>query len=112
MSKELRKLYKTALVSINYFFLKIVFKDKDVQSKEINSCTYDSVKRELSILVDNINKENLKDEVCTLFKEELNSGNYLNGKSKSEICNSFKKAIKDMFGCEYPELYEFYVSLI
>ena len=117
MSKELRKLYKTALVSINYFFLKIVFKDRDCSKTgcgiyNVDSHTYESVKRELGALLYTINKEGLKDEVSDLFKKELSSNNYLDGKSKSEICYYFKRALYEMFGCEQPELFEFYVGLI
>lgn len=117
MSKELKKLYKTALVSINYFFLKIVFKDKDCSKTGYNKYgldnhIYESIKCELSTLLYTINKEGLKDEVCDLFKKELNSTNYLNGKSKSEIYDCLKSGIHEIFGCEQPELFEFYVGLI
>ena len=117
MSKELRKLYKTALVSINYFFLKIVFRDKEHSETMQNICginkhTYESVKRELSMLLDTINRENLKEEVSALFKEELKTGNYLVGKSKAEITYSFRRGINEIFGCEQPELFEFYIGLI
>lgn len=119
MSKELKKLYKTALVSINYFFLKIVFRDKEKDNCEkeqitcgINSHTYESVKRELSIFLETINKENLNEEVSALFKEELNSGKYLVGKSKAEIYYSLRSGIYEIFGYDYPELFEFYIGLI
>lgn len=112
MSKELKKLYKNALVSINYFFLKIVFNEKDILKCNISNQIYESVRCELSTLLETIKKEGLNEEVCILFKEELNSSNYLEGKSKAEIKNYFRKAISDMFGHEYPELFEFYTELI
>ena len=109
MSKELKKLYKSALVSINYFFLKIVFKE---DNSYISSHTYDSVRRELKMMLETINKENLKDEVTTLFKEELKNGKYLLGKSSADIYYSLRSGINEIFGYDNVELFEFYAGLI
>ena len=109
MSKELKKLYKSALVSINYFFLKIVFKE---DNSYISSHTYDSVRRELKMMLETINKENLKDEVTTLFKEELKNGKYLLGKSSADIYYSLRNGINEIFGYDNVELFEFYAGLI
>ena len=124
MSQELKKMYKTALVSMNYFFLQIIFRDKNNQNNNqnnnqkddkifgINTHIYDMVKCELRLFLDALAKENLSEEVSILFKEELIVGEYLSNKSLGEIEFLFEKGIIDIFEEEYPELLDFYMNLV
>lgn len=120
MGKELKKMYKTALVSMNYFFLQIIFRDRNNQNNNqkddkvfgINTHIYDMVKCELRLFLDTLVKENLSEEVSILFKEELIIGEYLSNKSLKEIEFLFEKGIIDIFEEEYPELLDFYMNLV
>lgn len=120
MGKELKKMYKTALVSMNYFFLQIIFRDRNNQNNNqkddkvfgINTHIYDMVKCELILFLDALAKENLSEEVSILFKEELIIGEYLSNKSLKEIEFLFEKGIIDIFEEEYPELLDFYMNLV
>lgn len=120
MGKELKKMYKTALVSMNYFFLQIIFRDRNNQNNNqkddkvfgINTHIYDMVKCELILFLDTLTKENLSEEVSILFKEELIIGEYLSNKSLKEIEFLFEKGIIDIFEEEYPELLDFYMNLV
>lgn len=111
MSKELKKLYKTALVSINYFFLKIAFKDTKKHTL-LDNHVYESLKKELSTLLETLEKENLKEEVSTLFKSELYNNEHTRNKTKPELIYGFKLALNEIFGTDQPELFEFYASLL
>ena len=124
MSKELKKMYKTALSSMNYFFLQIIFRDKVYKNDKqysnqknnmifgIDTHLYDIVKCELRIFLEALAKENLSEEVSILFKEELIIGEYLSGKSLGEIEYLFETGIFEIFGEDYPELLEFYMQLV
>ena len=120
MGKELKKMYKTALVSMNYFFLQIIFRDRNNQNNNqkddkvfgINTHIYDMVKCELILFLDTLAKENLSEEVSILFKEELIIGEYLSNKSLKEIEFLFEKGIIDIIEEEYPELLDFYMNLV
>ena len=120
MGKELKKMYKTALVSMNYFFLQIIFRDRNNQNNNqkddkvfgINTHIYDMVKCELILFLDTLAKENLSEEVSILFKEELIIGEYLSNKSLKEIEFLFEKGIIDIFEEEYPELLDFSMNLV
>ena len=120
MGKELKKMYKTALVSMNYFFLQIIFRDRNNQNNNqtddkvfgINTHIYDMFKCELILFLDTLTKENLSEEVSILFKEELIIGEYLSNKSLKEIEFLFEKGIIDIFEEEYPELLDFYMNLV
>ena len=70
------------------------------------------VKCELRIFLEELAKENLLEEVSILFKEELIIGEYLLGKSLSETEALFETGIFEIFGENYPELLEFYMSLV
>ena len=107
MGKELKKMYKTALVSMNYFFLQIIFRDRNNQNNNQKE-----VKCELILFLDTLAKENLSEEVSILFKEELIIGEYLSNKSLKEIEFLFEKGIIDIFEEEYPELLDFYMNLV
>lgn len=111
MSKELKKMYKSALISVNYFFLKIVF-DENYAKESKQKGIYDSVKCELKTLVKTIYKEDLVDEISLAFKKELLSEKYTMNKSIHEVMYALRKAIYNMFGFNEEELLDFYTSII
>ena len=120
MSKELKKLYKTALTSMNYFFLQIVFKDgmytksdKSDNGVSINNHLYQVVKCELQVFLDALVKEkDLSEEIKRLFKEELIEGEYIKDKTLNEIENELTIGINSIFEYNYSELLDFYMNLI
>lgn len=111
MSKELKNMYKSALISMNYFFLKIVF-DKEYEKESKEKGIYDSVKCELKTLIKNIYRENLIDEITIAFKKELVSKKYILNKSNCEVKYALKKAIYNMFGFDDVELLNFYTNIL
>ena len=115
MSTELKKLYKTALASMNYFFLQMVFKEesyyKDLENT--NNHLYKIVKCELQVFLDTLVKErDLLKEIKTLFKEEIIAGEYLEGKTLGGIEKELALGIADIFEYDYAELLDFYMDLI
>lgn len=115
MSKELKKLYKTAVLAMNYFFLKIIFEDNTSSANEIekNGHLYNMIKCELSVFLDNLVKEkDIAKDIITGIKEELIAGQYLDKKSMNEIEDIFDRGLSCIFDREYPELVDFYMDIV
>lgn len=115
MSAELKKLYKTALTSMNYFFLQMIFNKESGYKylENTNNHLYKIVKCELKVFLDTLVKEkDLSKEIKILFKEEIIIGEYLDGKTLSEIEKELALGITNIFECEYAELLDFYMDLI
>lgn len=119
MSNEFKKLYKTALASMNYFFLQIIFSQSMDYNNECDSIKNDNnhlykmVKCELQVFLDVLVKEkDLSKEVKILFKEELISGEYLEGKTIEEIENELTFGVNKIFEYNYSELVDFYMELV
>lgn len=97
-------IYKTAISSMNYFFLRIVT-DKphdDITREEVTTFIQQLAKDHTS----------LTDDILEVIKDELIDGDYFTDKSITDIEGLINSATDDLTGNPLPEIAQFYIDLL
>ena len=91
---------------MNYFFLREVF-NKQISSDNVSNI----VLSELDVLLREISKEDLTEEMIEIISTELDEGDYMSDYSFEEVETMFKEAINRVLGCDNDKLFAKYINI-